>query len=503
MNRSKEFWFGQQPVNGRPLDHLEKPMKNASVPKPGILPARPTLSVCMIVRDEEKVLARCLRSVVGVSEELIVVDTGSRDNTVSIAKGLGARVFRFAWCDDFAAARNESLKHATGDWILQIDADEALLSDSISPLRKTMSDPWCLLCNITIDNGPRYPDRFFKPGRLFRNHPEILYSRPYHETVRSSVRKLRRCEPGWQIVDEPKIVVRHYGWDECEMKERGKFARELRILESYLKGTPEDHRMATRLAEVYICVGRWDDAIRTCKRTLAVSPFYPPAHHALGAAYLEKGMLEEAIASLKQAIDLDPDFGLAHYRLGCAYCSKGMFDEGISKLDEALAKEPNLALAHYWLGAAYSNKGMFDEAIVAFKQALAIDPDVDDMLLYNLAKAHTNRGVAYHRKGMLDEAIDAYRQAVAVNPGDTEPHFNLAIAYKDKGMLEEAVKKYKDVLRVKPQLALAHSNLATLYYLKGEHSLAVKHCNEAIELGLKVDSRLLKNLRSYRGKNFP
>ena len=89
----------------------------------------------MIVRDEEKNLVRCLKSVVPVVDELIIVDTGSKDNTIDIAKEFGAKVFLFEWCDDFAAARNESLKHATGDWILQLDADDELLPTSIPPLQ--------------------------------------------------------------------------------------------------------------------------------------------------------------------------------------------------------------------------------------------------------------------------------------------------------------------------------------------------------------------------------
>lgn len=89
-----------------------------------------TVSLCMIVRDEEAVLGRCLDSVVGLFDEIIVTDTGSRDATVRIAAGHGARVHHFTWCDDFAAARNASFSHATSDFLFWMDADDVLTEEN-------------------------------------------------------------------------------------------------------------------------------------------------------------------------------------------------------------------------------------------------------------------------------------------------------------------------------------------------------------------------------------
>jgi glycosyltransferase involved in cell wall biosynthesis len=86
----------------------------------------PTLSLAMITKNESASLAHCLASVRGLVDELVVVDTGSSDDTVAIAETFGARVGRFPWCDDFSAARNESLRLCTGDWVLVLDADEAV-----------------------------------------------------------------------------------------------------------------------------------------------------------------------------------------------------------------------------------------------------------------------------------------------------------------------------------------------------------------------------------------
>ncbi|HNU71315.1 MAG TPA: glycosyltransferase family 2 protein, partial [Thermodesulfobacteriota bacterium] len=94
------------------------------------------LSVCLIVCNEEKNLARALRSVAAVADEIVVTDTGSTDLTVEIAREYGARVSFFPWCDDFSAARNYSLDQARGDWIFSLDADEELLLESYDEVRR-------------------------------------------------------------------------------------------------------------------------------------------------------------------------------------------------------------------------------------------------------------------------------------------------------------------------------------------------------------------------------
>ena len=100
----------------------------------------PTLSLCLIARDEERFLGACLDSVRGVVDEMIVVDTGSRDATVEIARAAGARVVDFPWFDDFAAARNAALAAATGDWSV-LDADERLAGDAGAQIRSALSQP--------------------------------------------------------------------------------------------------------------------------------------------------------------------------------------------------------------------------------------------------------------------------------------------------------------------------------------------------------------------------
>src|SRR3989344_364212 len=101
------------------------PSSTTSTP-PTLNPSTSTLSLCMITKNEEQFLEQCLNSVKELVDEIIIVDTGSTDKTTEIAGKFTDKIYDFKWCDDFSAARNESLKHATKNWILVLDADEQL-----------------------------------------------------------------------------------------------------------------------------------------------------------------------------------------------------------------------------------------------------------------------------------------------------------------------------------------------------------------------------------------
>src|SRR3989344_1140212 len=98
--------------------------------------ANPTISLCMIAKNEEKNIAECLNSVKDVADEIIIVDTGSTDKTKKIAEKFNANIVGFKWADDFSAARNESLKHATKDWILVLDCDEVIAREDLPKIRE-------------------------------------------------------------------------------------------------------------------------------------------------------------------------------------------------------------------------------------------------------------------------------------------------------------------------------------------------------------------------------
>lgn len=216
--------------------------------------SRPTLSVCMIVKDESEFIDGAVKSVRDVADEVIVVDTGSSDDTVILARAAGAEVHFFDWVGDFSKARNASLTHATGDWILVLDADERLKPESRVSLRAVIEahhndDDFTVFC-VQIKNytrGGDYQNDGFS-GRLFRNVPALRFSGKVHEEVGRDFGTDYRLD----------IVFDHYGADPQVMLEKGKDDRNLKLLELKLEESPEDlitwfyvasqHWVATRVA---------------------------------------------------------------------------------------------------------------------------------------------------------------------------------------------------------------------------------------------------------------
>ena len=153
------------------------------------------LSLSMIVRNEEARLAACLASVKGFADEMVLVDTGSVDATVAIAEQAGARVERMEWPGDFAPARNHALQHLKGDWVLVLDADEQLRPEVIPSLKALMAQPDVLVINMLRYEIGAAMAPYSSVSRLFRRHPSIQWSRPYHSMIDESVQALTQQSP--------------------------------------------------------------------------------------------------------------------------------------------------------------------------------------------------------------------------------------------------------------------------------------------------------------------
>jgi len=188
----------------------------------------PTLSLCMIVKDEEDFLDRCLKSVMGVADEMIIVDTGSTDRTVEIAESYGAEVHHHPWNGSFSEARNYGLQFASCDWIFQIDADEELEKADIPILQKAIRSQgfdaiFVALLNEGYDGWSKhYFQRLFRRGRA--HYCGIVHNQLI-------------CE-GRQLQTEIRLY--HYGYNLSEEQMQAKFKRTETLLLKQLANDATD-----------------------------------------------------------------------------------------------------------------------------------------------------------------------------------------------------------------------------------------------------------------------
>jgi tetratricopeptide (TPR) repeat protein len=205
------------------------------LPIQAVAPTRqPSISVCMIVKNEEENLKACLESLGDLATELIVVDTGSTDRTVEIAQELGANVHSFPWIGDFAAARNESISHATCDWILWVDGDDRLNPAAVAQLKRaaTSGAANAYLCRILCTRAEGGDD-ITEHVRLFRNHLGIRFVGAIHETILPDLYRM-----GIPLA-RTNIEARHVGYDASPDVRRKKSARNLEIIEREMAIHPE------------------------------------------------------------------------------------------------------------------------------------------------------------------------------------------------------------------------------------------------------------------------
>jgi glycosyltransferase involved in cell wall biosynthesis len=199
---------------------------------------KPRLSVCMIVKNEERFLGQCLASVKDIADELIVIDTGSTDRTIEIAREHGAQVGHFEWCNDFAAARNASIATATGDWILFLDADEELSPAEKQNLSALLNSDNVALIRLPLINTHQGPISKSILPRLFRNIPAIQFLGCVHEGVYTALLKISK---EWQMdISVGDLLILHHGYTAEVISERNKVQRNYELLLKALDERPNE-----------------------------------------------------------------------------------------------------------------------------------------------------------------------------------------------------------------------------------------------------------------------
>jgi tetratricopeptide (TPR) repeat protein len=224
------------------------------------------VSLCMIVKNEEANLPGCLESVGDIFHEIVVVDTGSTDRTKEVAERYGAKVFDFPWVDSFSAARNESLRQATGNWAFWLDADDRLDADNREKLRAffgRLTDEitgYSMKC-VCLPDRHRGTSTAVDHLRLFPNHPKIRWEYRVHEQILPSIRRL-----GGNTLPVP-ISIQHTGYQDASVRAR-KHQRDLRLLELDYRDNPNDPFTLFNLGWVKLETGHPAEAIPFLRESL-------------------------------------------------------------------------------------------------------------------------------------------------------------------------------------------------------------------------------------------
>jgi glycosyltransferase involved in cell wall biosynthesis len=361
-----------------------------------------TVSAALIVRDEAGFIEDCLRSLVGNVDEIVLVDTGSRDDTIEIAGRFPVKLYHFTWCDDFSAARNYALAQATSEWILYIDADERLEIADRRTFAALLGDARKVAWQVRFH--PRVDWTAYAELRLFRNDPRIRFTGVIHERIHPGVEAVAqadRLEVGFC-----DARLRHAGY---ESDQRPKNSRNIPLLRDYLSREPGRLFCWWHLGECLQLGGDEDGAIDAWSRGIDVLRRLPASRRRLGDSLIFLSVLKLR----RERGDVIDDIAA-----------------------EALAMFPgNLALQ--WISAQLAvQHGDLAAARTVLEKLQAIDAEAffDPELSYDKAlfRHHSAETLAlcHFRGGDYQQAARFYRIAAqtAENPTECELKARLAEA---------------------------------------------------------------------------
>jgi tetratricopeptide (TPR) repeat protein len=371
------------------------------------------LSLSMIMRNEAARLEGCLASVADFVDEMVLIDTGSRDDSVAIAQRLGATVHQLAWPGDFAPARNHALERVRGDWVLVLDADERLRPEAREPLRRLMAEPEALAITLLRRELGAAQAPYSAVSRLFRRHPALRWSRPYHSMIDDSVLAIQAREPHWRVLHCPEPALLHDGYRPDRLLEGSKAARLRQAMEAELAERPEDAYAIAKLAGLELGEGRRERAVALLRRGLAANAGEAAAERfelllALALA-LAPSDPDQAAARYREALalPLDPRLSVAAgLNLALLLQGQGQLAEAAELAGAVTAAAPELVNGWIALGLIERQRRLPLAAIAAYRRALELD--------HQHPEAHQNLAVALLMAGDIAGAREGFRQAIAL-----------------------------------------------------------------------------------------
>lgn len=492
----------QAPAPSKPPQRYE-PAPGAPIQRGNASNGRPRVSLTMIVKNEEANLGACLQSVADLVDEIIVVDTGSTDRTKAIAQSFGAKVYDFPWVDHFAKARNESLRHATGEWIFWMDADDRLDEPNRQKLRTHFAQlpseniAFVMKCICVPDSEGR--ETVVDHVRLFRNHEQHRWSYRIHEQILPSVR-VRGGQARWADVN-----IHHVGYVDRKVR-AGKLQRDLRLLTLEHQEQPNDPFTNFNLAQAYQEQGRFAEALECFEKSLKHSEpsdsivrklyaqiihlkrhlgrsndslkvadeakrFYPDDPEILtqeSATRQKAGDRAGAIRCLRQALERPkgaPYFGSmavgiggyqTRYQLACLLQEDGNVDEASEEWQYALDEKPDFLPALLRLAEVDLKQKNWSGLEARLERMRQFGP-------YGVMEAETFMAQKHFAEGNHWLAVTTVQATIQRQPSAIWPRILLSRFHIQEGRdLSAAEEALRDVLLLDPDNAEAQNNLEVI-----------------------------------------
>ncbi len=414
------------------------------------------LSLCMIVKNEEDFIGRAISSVREIVDDIVVVDTGSTDSTVEIARKFNARIFPFKWSNNFSEAKNFSISQATGEWILVLDADEIVAKRDIQTLLELtgsedyfgyslITRTYCEKANLVgwMPNPMDYEEGTGHSGfypsplvRMFRSDPRIRYTGRIHELIEVSINQ------HGLPVKRTDIPIHHFGMTRGENHFHNKLMHYAELEEMRGREFPQNPEFLVRAATLYMEIGLLEKALQLLHEVTDTKPGCADAYHKLALLSEKTGEHIKTEDFYLKALNCEPANPVVQYNYGNYLAKRGRDEEAVRYLLNVIRVKPEHFNAHFLLGEIFFKSGKLNKSLIYFTEVRRIYPAY--------VKARHNLGVVYYTLGKKKEAAEEFIEAIRINPEYSMPRFYLGLIYAEHGQKERARNEIEISLRYDP-----------------------------------------------------
>ncbi len=444
----------------------------------------------MIVKNEEENLPRCLNSIANIVDEIIIVDTGSTDSTVEIAKSFGAKVFNHPWEGDFSKARNYSLKYATCDWILYLDADEELSREDAPRLKEIVKDNNYTVISFVIKNKFKdsTQESYANMIRLFKNFNGIYYEGVVHNTIKYSGKCL-----------ESPLSIIHHGYNLSEDKMEEKFLRTATLLKEQIKTDPHNPTPHRYLGISYMGVKMYDEAIEESKTALKLAEESGcltgdlfVSYYIISAACFEKGVLKESEKYALKKVEMDDQSLDGYCILSFIYYNLKKYDKFLRNSEkyltlwDSITKHPERTntsishtIGHKWKihllrGFYYSSSNQDEMGNIEIDTALKESTEIEECLKL--------LGNFYFENNCLDKAEETFRKLLSINEHTIDAMVKIGHLKFRKGDLKKTIHFWKKAVDAEPTLFDIRLLVCKINIVQGNLEEVVTECDQLLQI---------------------